>query len=307
MSSVHVAKRVLVTGISGFTGHYVREEFLAHGWQVFGCGTRAAQEIAHYYQADLLKPETLRRVIAEVQPDAVVHLAGIAFAAHRHPIDFYNTHVQGTLNLLEALSHSATNLQKVLLVSTGNVYGNTMPGVYDENAALKPFNDYGASKLAMEYMAWLWRERLPLVITRPFNYTGVGQAPNFLLPKIIGHAARGAPTIELGNLHVRRDYADVRNVANAYRRVVESPDAKGAINICSGDAYSVNEVLRIVSEISGRAMSVHVNPAFVRAGEVDLLCGSHQKLEATVGKIDWIPLRDTLQWMLAAAINSKHG
>jgi nucleoside-diphosphate-sugar epimerase len=301
MSAMQAAKKVLVTGISGFTGYYIREEFLTHGWQVFGCGTRADLGQANYYQVDLLKPETLRPVIAAVQPDAVVHLAGIAFAAHRHPIDFYNTHVQGTLNLLEALSGNAAHLQKVLLVSTGNVYGNTVPGVYDESAALKPFNDYGASKLAMEYMAWLWRERLPIVITRPFNYTGVGQAAHFLLPKIINHVARRAPTIELGNLHVRRDYADVRNVATAYRRLVESSEAKGAINVCSGDAYSVNEVLRMVSEISGHTMSIRVNPDFVRPGEVDLLCGSHQKLEATVGNIDWIPLRDTLQWMLAAA------
>lgn len=295
------AKRVLITGISGFTGHYVRQEFLAHGWEVFGCGTRPTADVPGYYPVDLLKPETLGPVISKVQPTAVVHLAGIAFAAHRHPIDFYNTHVQGTLHLLDALSTRAPDLQKVLLVSTGNVYGNTVPGVYDESAALKPFNDYGASKLAMEYMAWLWRERLPIVIARPFNYTGVGQAAHFLLPKIIEHVARRASDIELGNLHVRRDYSDVRNVATAYRRLVESADARGAVNVCSSDAYSVNEVLRMVAEISGHTMKVHVNPAFVRAGEVDLLCGSHQKLEATVGAIEWIPLRDTLAWMLTAA------
>jgi nucleoside-diphosphate-sugar epimerase len=96
--------------------------------------------------------------------------------------------------------------------------------------------------------------------------------------------------IELGNLHVRRDYSDVRNIATAYRKLVECPEAKGAINVCSGNAY-------MVSEISGHTLEVAVNPDFVRAGEVELLYGSREKLEKTVGPIEWIPLRDTLRWM----------
>lgn len=292
-------KRLLITGIAGFTGHYVREEFFSHGWEVFGCGSRESVQPG-YFQADLLRPETVHAMVAEVQPHAVVHLAGIAFAAHRQPIDFYNTHVLGTLNLLDALAARTGNLQKVLLASTANVYGNTKPGVYDEAAPLKPFNDYGVSKLAMEYMAWLWREKLPIVIARPFNYTGVGQAEHFLLPKIIKRFKEKAPRIELGNLHVRRDFSDVRNVATAYRKLVESPEAKGAINVCSGDAYSVHEVLEMVSEISGHSLGVAVNPDFVRAGEVELLYGNREKLEKTVGLIEWIPLRDTLRWMLEA-------
>jgi nucleoside-diphosphate-sugar epimerase len=293
-------KRLLITGIAGFTGHYVREEFRSHGWEVFGCGSRESDEPG-YFQADLLHPATLHAMVAQVQPHAVVHLAGIAFAAHRHPIDFYNTHVQGTLNLLDALTAGNCDLQKVLLVSTANVYGNTTPGLYDETAPLKPFNDYGVSKLAMEYMAWLWREKLPIVIARPFNYTGVGQAEHFLLPKIIKHFREKAPRIELGNLHVRRDYSDVRNVAAAYRKLVESPESKGAINVCSGNAYSVHDVLEMVSEISGHTLEVTVNPDFVRAGEVELLYGSREKLEETVGPMEWIPLRDTLRWMLGQA------
>lgn len=297
---MNMPKRLLVTGITGFTGRYVQAEFLAHGWAVFGCGSGASGQ-PNYFRCNLLDPDGVRAMVASAQPHAVVHLAGIAVATHRNPIDFYNTHVQGTLNLLAALADQPGNLEKVLLASSANVYGNTVPGVYDESAALKPFNDYGVSKLAMEYMAWLWREKLPIVIARPFNYTGVGQAGHFLLPKIVAHVKRQAPRIELGNLHVRRDYSDVRNVANAYRRLVECPEAKGAINVCSGHACSVREVLDMVSDISGHDMQVVVNPAFVRAGEVELLCGSHEKLERMVGPIDWIPLRETLRWMLEAA------
>lgn len=299
-------KRLLITGMAGFTGHYVREEFLSHGWEVFGCGSRESAQPG-YFQADLLRPETIHPMVAEVQPHAVVHLAGIAFAAHRHPIDFYNTHVQGTLNLLDALAARTGNLQKVLLASTANVYGNTTAGLYDETAPLKPFNDYGVSKLAMEYMAWLWREKLPIAIARPFNYTGVGQAGHFLLPKIIKHFKEKAPRIELGNLHVRRDYSDVRSVATAYRKLVECPDAKGAINVCSGNAYSVHEVLEMVSKISGHTLEVLVNPAYVRENEVKTLYGDPTKLRSLIGRWETPPLEETLRWMLNEEACARRG
>ena len=291
------SKRLLITGISGFTGHYVREEFLSNSWEVFGCGIHKSEQ-SNYFQVDLMHVEAVHAMVMEIQPHAVVHLAGIAFAANQRPIDYYNTHVQGTLNLLDALIVSSSNLHKILLASSANVYGNTSSGLHDEAALLKPFNDYGVSKLAMEYMAWLWREKLPIVIARPFNYSGVGQAEHFLIPKIIKHYKEKAARIELGNLEVRRDYSDVRNVASAYRKLVEGVEAKGAINVCSGEAYSVNEILEIVSEISGHTLKVDINPNFFRANEIDLLFGSHEKLEKIVGPIEWIPLRETLRWML---------
>ena len=293
-------KRLLITGIAGFTGHYVREEFLSHGWEVFGCGIKLS-EMPGFFQLDLIDTEAVHAMVAAVQPHAVIHLAGISFAVNNQPIDYYNTHIQGTLNLLDALVVKANNLQKVLLASTANVYGNTAAGLHDEAALLKPFNDYGVSKLAMEYMSWLWRHKLPIVIVRPFNYTGVGQASNFLLPKIIKHVKEKARQIELGNLHVRRDYSDVRNVASAYMKLVECPDAKGAINICSGNPVSVNDILEMVSEISGYKLEVVVNSNYFREGEVNLLYGSRDKLEKIIGPIEWIPLRDTLRWMLGTS------
>ena len=294
-----VTKRLLITGMSGFTGHYVREEFLLHDWEVFGCGAGPSVQ-QNYFQVDLLQPDAVHAMISMIQPDAVVHLAGIAFAVNHRPIEYFNTHVNGTLNLLAALTANNSTLQKVLLVSSANVYGNTFPGMHDEAAPLKPFNDYGVSKLAMEYIASLWREKLPIVITRPFNYSGVGQAPHFLLPKIVSHFKLKSQRIELGNLHVRRDYSDVRNVATTYRKLVECPDAKGAINVCSGIAYSIHQVLEMVSTISGHRLEVNINPDYVRAGEVDLLFGSHEKLEKLVGPIGWVPLQETLRWMLEA-------
>ena len=176
----------------------------------------------------------------------------------------------------------------------------------DETTPPAPANDYAVSKLAMEYVAKLYAERLPVVIARPFNYSGMGQAESFLLPKIVNHVRRRAPVIELGNLDVARDFSDVRNVVQIYRQLLEAPTAVGqTFNVCSGKAWSLNEVLGMVRKLSGHDFEVRVNPAFVRANEVKTLLGSRAKLDALSGAaalpVAEIPLHDTLRWMLEAA------
>jgi nucleoside-diphosphate-sugar epimerase len=133
---------------------------------------------------------------------------------------------------------------------------------------------------------------------RPFNYTGVGQSEDFLLPKIVAHFQRLAPSIELGNLDVWRDFSDVRAVAQAYRRLIEERPRGEILNVSSGITHSLREVLSMAEEITGHHMEVRVNPAFVRANEVRSLCGDATRLKSLIGTWDTPPLTDTLQWML---------
>jgi nucleoside-diphosphate-sugar epimerase len=212
----------------------------------------------------------------------------------------YKTNVVGTRHLLEALAKGTAPLDAVLLASSANVYGNAMGGVLTEDTLPAPANDYAVSKLAMEYVARLYSDRLPLVLARPFNYTGVGQTESFLIPKIVNHIRRRAAFIELGNLHVARDFSDVRMVVQYYQRLLEIPAAVGqTLNVCSGSAYTLNEVLTMAQEIAGHALEVRVNPAFVRTNEVKQLMGSRARLDAVVGHVPQIGLADTLAWMLS--------
>lgn len=293
-------KRALVTGIKGFTGQYVAAELEQHGWEVWGIGSHDEAGDARYRRVDLADAKGLRAVIAEVQPDAVVHLAAIAFVGHGDADAFYTVNLIGTRNLLSALAACSKRPECVLLASSANVYGNTTEGVLSEVTPPNPANDYAVSKLAMEYMARLWMDKLPIVTARPFNYTGVGQTESFLLPKIVGHFRRGAEVIELGNLDVWRDFSDVRAVAQAYRRLLDAHPVGEAVNVCSGTTHSLREVIAMVERISGRSIRVEVNPAFVRANEVRTLCGDATKLRRIIG--DWAtpPLEDTLRWMVGA-------
>jgi nucleoside-diphosphate-sugar epimerase len=291
----------LITGIQGFTGRYLAQELRAAGYTVVGLShelvDKGDSEVVH--QQDLLDRDGLFGVIAQVKPEVVVHLAGIAFVAHGDAEAIYRTNVVGTRNLLEAVAKSGCRASSILLASSANVYGNATAEPIEETTPTAPANDYAVSKLAMEHMASLWGDQLPITIVRPFNYTGVGQSLSFILPKIVDHFRRRAPIIELGNLDVIRDFSDVRSVVKRYQLLLMNEARGGEIyNVCSGRGYSLSDVLQIMRELSGHGPQIRVNPAFVRANEVRRLIGSQAKLDAVIGAVPEVPLRETLKWML---------
>lgn len=297
-------RRALVTGLRGFTGGYVARELGAAGYRVFGTampgGERAVETRApgaEVLAVDLLDRPAVAALVEQVQPDVVVHLAGIAFVGHSDVEQIYRVNVAGTRNLLEALAGARHKASSVLLASSANIYGNARVALIDENVAPAPANDYAVSKLAMEYMARLWMDRLPIVIARPFNYTGPGQSENFLLPKIMAHFRRGERRIELGNLAIARDFSDVRTVARSYRRLLAAAPAGEAFNVCSGRSHSLAEVIDMACEIAGYRIEVEVNPAFVRANDVLTLTGSNARLAGVIGPLASPPLYETLRWM----------
>jgi nucleoside-diphosphate-sugar epimerase len=287
----------LVTGVQGFTGAYLAQELREAGYEVAGLTHDGGENAA---SVDLCDRQVMAEAIARIQPDVVVHLAAIAFVAHGDVDAIYRTNIIGTRNLLEALAANAHRPRAVLLASSANVYGNSEVELLTEAVPPAPANDYAVSKLAMEHMAALWKEKLPIIVVRPFNYTGVGQSEKFLLPKIVNHFRRRAPLIELGNIDVARDFQDVRFVANAYRRLLDADAIGQTVNLCSGRAHTLTEVVRMVEDLAGYKIEVKVNPAFVRANEVAKLTGSNRKLAELIGPLDIIPLRDTLQWMYEA-------
>ena len=192
----------------------------------------------------------------------------------------------------------------MLLASSANVYGNCEASPITEAQPPAPVNHYAMSKLAMEYMARTYAGRLPIVITRPFNYTGPGQDVNFVIPKLLDHFARRAPAISLGNLDVEREFNDVQMVCDAYLQLLQHGDPGETYNVCSGQPYTLQHVIDLLTHITGHRIKVGVNPAFVRANEVHRLCGSPAKLQALLASkgraLDNPTLEDTLRRMLAA-------
>ncbi|MBU9374710.1 GDP-mannose 4,6-dehydratase [Burkholderia multivorans] len=291
--------KVLITGLDGFTGRYLAKELTRFGHDV--CGVVRSKKANIPWRAhacDLLDREGLTHTLSAEKPDAVVHLAAIAFVQHGDVGGIYQTNVVGTRNLLEALELAGCQPHSVLLASSANIYGNSEREIIDENVPPAPVNDYAISKYTMELVARMWSEKLPIIVARPFNYTGAGQDDRFVLPKIVHHFKEKAPRIELGNLHVVRDFSDVRSVVSAYRRLIEGDFAGRTFNVCSGVGHSLHDVLAIMHDLTGHAPEICVNPRFVRQNEVFKLIGNCAKLEHAVGKVEAIPLKATLAWML---------
>jgi nucleoside-diphosphate-sugar epimerase len=278
--------KILLTGAAGFTGRFFRS---------------AAEAVGHHVQpllADLTDKAAVSSEVLHAQPDAVVHLAAISFVGHADETAFYGVNVLGSMNLLAALAALPVKPSKVLLASSANVYGNCDSSPITEDQPASPVNHYAMSKLAMEHMARTYLDRLPIVITRPFNYTGPGQASNFLIPKLVSHFARRAPAIELGNLHVEREFNDVRMVCDAYLALIDRGLSGEIYNVCSGQPHTLQEVISMLTELTGHHLDVKVNHAFVRANEVHRLCGSAQKLLARSGQLKPYKLQETVRWML---------
>lgn len=254
--------------------------------------------------------EALRSEVLEIAPDAVVHLAAISFVGHTDLSAFYAVNVLGTTNLLDALVELPRRPQRVLLASSANVYGNSEQSPLSETQAPAPVNHYAMSKLAMEYMAMTYADRLNLVITRPFNYTGPGQDENFVIPKLAKHFAERAPSIALGNLEVEREFNDIELVCDAYMHLLQYGEAGEIYNICSGQPYTLRHVIDIFEKLTGHKIKIEINPAFVRRNEVHLLYGNPNKLKTLLNKhgltLSSPPLSETLARMLQSISRPKY-
>lgn len=283
--------KILLTGASGFTGVHFAALARAAGHKVVALDCRLGDKAE------------LRRQVMAAAPDSVVHLAAISFVGQADENAFYAVNVVGTMNLLEALIGLPQVPDRVLLASSANVYGNCEVSPITERQPPAPTNHYAMSKLAMEHMAHTYADRLPLLFTRPFNYTGEGQALHFLIPKLVSHFAQRASTIELGSLHVEREFNDASMVCDAYLKLLGYGTPGETYNVCSGNAYTVQYLIGLLEDITGHRMDVKVNPAFVRSGEVHRLCGSGEKLRNLLAghhtELENPPLEITLRRMLA--------
>lgn len=285
--------RIAVTGSNGFTGRHFAMAALKAGHEIIPV------------TSNIRDKSSLSQEISRLLPDAVVHLAAISFVGHQDEESFYHVNVIGTTHLLESLCALKNIPKKVLIASSANIYGNNENSPLKETEVPCPINHYATSKLAMELMAKTYSDRLPLIITRPFNYVGPGQGIHFLIPKLVDHFYRRAATIELGNIHVEREFNDVRMVCAMYLALLSHGPDHETFNICSGQAYALTHIIKILSDLTGHDPDIKINPSFIRANEIHRLCGDPAKINTFLASSQQnllMPtLHETLQWMLDEA------
>lgn len=298
--------RVVVTGASGFTGQALCTALQQQGeHEVYGLArsSNSSQQAWPMHALDLRDAQAVQELFAQLRPEAVIHLAARSFVDDADLIGFYDHNVVATSHVLDAARDHG--VERVIVASSANVYGvPPSAAALKESAPLAPVNHYGASKLAAEHIARTYNDDFTLSITRCFNYTGVGQAAHFLVPKLVAHFADRKTHIDLGNLEVARDYTALADVVAAYVSLLNANSrvvAGQTVNICSNHIYSLHQLLALLSEISGHQIEIRSQPHFVRRHDIAVLRGDYSALHTLTG---WQPqqtIPDLLAHMLATA------
>jgi len=282
--------KLFVTGLEGFVGTKVREALSADekNWPF--------QLIIPRESYNLKEKASLLNVIQDTKPDYVLHLAGQSSvpASFENPTDTHLTNFIGTLNLIESLKEIKFS-GSMVYVSSGEVYGRVeaddMP--VTEDHALRPHNPYSVSKVAAEYLCkqYAMTNEMNIIIARPFNHVGPGQSERFAVSSFAKQVMEiklglKPPEIQTGNLTNSRDFTDVRDVVEAYLKLLLSGRSGEVYNICSGNEYSMSEILQKMFEISGVKCNVLTDFSRLRSNEQKTMCGSYKKIKDEVG---WSP------------------
>ena len=281
--------RILVTGSSGFVGRHLMQALTAA-----------------FPQADLLTPTFDVRNVSAVEaairsgaPDVCVHLAAISAiaTARQAPDDAWKTNFHGTLNMAWMLSRHAPDCQ-LLFVSSADAYGASFKSGLrlSEAAPLAPLNTYAETKAAADLaLGGMASQGLRVVRLRPFNHTGPGQTPQFVVAAFAQQIVRIAaglqtPVLKVGNLETWRDFLDVRDVCAAYIACIAHRDQlpPGTIlNIASGQARRVGDILTELAAVVGVDLKIEVDSARVRETDIRLACGDATQART---RLDWAPI-----------------
>ena len=310
-----VTETVLITGIGGFVGGHLTPYLLDRGLNV--CGTlRPGRDSGlaadpagrvRLYPVDVRQAAAVKRVVDEVRPDYIFHLAAVSsvFQSWRTPAAVMRTNAIGAINLLEAVRASGRR-PRLQMAGSSEEYGMVAPGdlPVTEDAPLMPLSPYAVSKVAQDRLAYQYFRsfNLPVVVTRAFNTTGPGRPPTYVLSRFareIVRVERGAkPVISVGNLDARRDFLDVRDLVRAFWDVVRLGDPGEAYNICSGEARSIREALEMLLSLTTARIEIRRNPALMRPADLPVMQGDAAKFRARTGWQPEIPFEQTLKDLL---------
>ena len=304
-------KRLMVTGLDGFVGRHVKQavESLRDG---------RFQLVEARGAIELREPATLQQAIEETRPDYVLHLAAQSFvpASVKDPRATYEVNFFGTLNLLQTLKAGGFR-GRMLYVGSADAYGavrdEDLPIV--ESCPLRPRTPYGVSKAAAELLCYQWTQDqgFDIVISRPFNHLGPGQAEHFVVLDFAKQVTeiklgRREPVLNVGAIDVTRDFTDVRDVVQAYLALMERGESGEAYNVCSGREYSIREILEELIRLAEVECRIIVDNARLRAVERKRNRGSFEKLAQCTGWNPRITLTESLRDVLAYwELKFRHG
>ncbi|MCP4542317.1 MAG: GDP-mannose 4,6-dehydratase [Chloroflexi bacterium] len=308
--------RALITGAGGFVGGHLCAYLLAHtNWELLGTVYPHPVEVEQpeprlrLKYADLRNRKQVSTLVDEVQPDYIFHLAAQAFvpASFADPWDTLENNIRGQLNLLEAIRQSEHET-RFLIIGSNEEYGAPKPDelpVMEKNP-LRPNNPYAVSKVTQDFLGLQYHLSygLPIVRVRPFNHTGPGQSPRFVVPAFASQIARieaglQEPVMKVGNLKAARDFTDVRDIVRGYHLAATLGKPGQVYNLASEQPQTIQGLLKTLLSYAQVEIRVERDPDRYRPVDVPEVYGSSEKFRHITGWTPQIPFEQTLRDTLA--------
>jgi GDP-4-dehydro-6-deoxy-D-mannose reductase len=304
-------ERALITGCNGFVGRALVQRLSGAGYDVWGVDRSEADPAfkgKRYLRGDLTEAEFVASVLDEASPACIVHLAAQSSVAKSFEVPA-STLRDGTTPALHILEHARRNSTpaRILLIGSADEYGSVNPAQIPvrEDTATNPESPYALAKSIQNHYGRMYARlyRVDAMMTRSFNHTGPGQSDVFVLSsfaKQVAEIRRGkrAAEIEVGNLDVRRDFLDVRDVCDAYVVLLKKGRMGETYNVCSGQSFKVGDLLRELCSLAGVHVAIRVDVARLRPVDTPELRGDPSKMSQHTGWTTKHAIKETLKSLL---------
>jgi GDP-4-dehydro-6-deoxy-D-mannose reductase len=302
---------IVVSGINGFVGEHLARELKSIGHIVHGIGREPTPKgaVVHlldkYTQCDLMDRESTNLISLE-GASAIIHLAGLASVtdSFKFPERYIKDNSTMTDNLLSSGLQQGFS-GRAVIISTGAIYDSNQAMPLKEDAIKTQGSPYSIGKIAAEETAKQYKDRgLDIVIARPFNHIGPGQASGFLVSdlydQILAAKNSGHSVISVGNIATRRDFTDVRDIVKAYSLLADAPTLQyDTYNIASGNSYSGEDILNKLTALMGISVTAEIDPKRVRPTDAPEIVGDSSRIQDELGWTPSISLEQTISDFVA--------
>lgn len=304
-------KKLLITGANGFVAKFFVEYLKTKNIEMEILGLDIAPDCQlgiNYLSIDLTKKTEIFELLRSYKPDYIMHLASISSVSQswKMPVESFVNNTNIFLNLIESIRQLELKT-RVLSVGSSEEYGDYKPQEMPlkESFQLKPNNPYSVARVSQEMLSKLYADSygLDIVMTRSFNHIGPGQRDIFVVSSFVKQLVKISQhpeekIIKVGNINVVRDFLDVRDVVDAYYKLLINGEKGSVYNVCSSKGTKLEDLIKAIANILKIEIKIEIDPQKVRPNDSEIIIGDNTKLMTELGWRPKYSLKETFEDMV---------